>query len=84
MKLILSPAALKGLRKLPTRDAAAMLAALKEIAADPFGQHAKAKKLTDHPGYRARHGEWRAVYRLDRQSDEMVVDRVNHRSEVYR
>ncbi|MEO5336857.1 MAG: type II toxin-antitoxin system RelE/ParE family toxin [Magnetospirillum sp. WYHS-4] len=57
---------------------------LKEIAADPFAPCAKAKKLTGHPGFRARHGDWRAVYRLDLETEEMVVDRVGHRREVYR
>jgi mRNA interferase RelE/StbE len=84
VKLILTPAALKGLRKIPTKDAAVLLALLNQIAADPFGPHNQAKKLTDQPGYRMRHGDWRALYRLDRQADEMVVERVSHRSEVYR
>ncbi|MBF0094472.1 MAG: type II toxin-antitoxin system RelE/ParE family toxin [Alphaproteobacteria bacterium] len=84
MRLILTQAAIRALRKLPARDAKALLGMLGEIAADPFGSHAKAKKMTDHPGYRARYGDWRAIYRLDNQTGEMVVDRIGHRSEVYR
>ena len=84
MKLVFGPAAQKGLRRVPVKDAAALLAMLKEIAADPFGPHPQAKKLTEHPGFRVRQGEWRAVYRLDRQAGEMLVETVGHRSEVYR
>ena len=84
MNLIFSPVALKALRKVPAKEAAILLAILKEIAADPFAPHVKAEKLTDHPGFRARQGDWRAVYRLDRQSGEMIVDLIAHRSEVYK
>lgn len=84
MKLIFAPVAVKGLRGMPAKDAAAMVAILKEIAVDPFAPCAKAKRLTGHPGFRVRHGDWRAVYRLDPEAGEMVVNRVGHRREVYR
>jgi mRNA interferase RelE/StbE len=84
MKLILTTAALKGLRKIPTKDATALYATLEEIAADPIGEHPKAKKLVGLPGYRARQGDWRAIYTLDREADEMIVDLIGNRGEVYR
>ena len=84
MKLVYSSAAIKSLRKIPVNDAAGLRGALDVIAADPFGQHANAKKLTDHPGFRVRHGHWRAVYRVDRETEEIVVEKIGHRKEVYR
>jgi mRNA-degrading endonuclease RelE of RelBE toxin-antitoxin system len=84
VKLIYTTSALKALRKVPGKDAAALMATLAEIAAEPFTPHPRARKLTDHPGFRSRQGDWRAVYRIDRATEEMIVETVGHRSEVYK
>ena len=55
-----------------------------KVAEDPMGQYPWAKRLTDQPGFRVRQGRWRAVYRLDRDTGEMIVDRVAKRDEVHR
>jgi mRNA-degrading endonuclease RelE of RelBE toxin-antitoxin system len=34
--------------------------------------------------FRVRHGDWRAVYVVDRAADVVRVERIGHRSEVYR
>lgn len=60
-----------------------MLGKLKDVAADPFGRHPGAAAMTGG-GHRLRHGEWRAVYRIDRDGDAVIVDAVKHRREVYR
>jgi mRNA-degrading endonuclease RelE of RelBE toxin-antitoxin system len=49
-----------------------------------MGQYPWAKRLTDHPGYCIRQGDWRAAYRLDYESGEMIVDKIAKRDEVYR
>jgi mRNA interferase RelE/StbE len=84
MELIFSPAAAKTLTKLPAKDRAALISKLEKVAANPMGQYPWAKRLTGHPGYRIRQGDWRAVYRLDFESGEMVVDKIAKRDEVYR
>jgi mRNA interferase RelE/StbE len=84
MKLIFSPAAAKALTKLPRKDGAALMSKLKQVAGNPRGQYPWAKRLTDHPGFRIRQGYWRAVYRLDHESGEMIVDKIAKRDEVYR
>lgn len=84
MRLIFSPAAVKALSRLPRREASGLLAKLQQVAADPMGQYPWAKRLTDQPGFRVRQGDWRAVYRLDHDAGEMVVDRIAKRDEVYR
>jgi len=84
LKLSLSPAAVKALTKLPRGEAAGLLAKLNQVAGDPMGQYPWAKRLTDQPGFRVRQGEWRAVYRLDHDAGEMIVDKVAKRDEVYR
>ena len=80
MRLTYTPAALKALRKTPAK----VVAELQAVAVDPHGQHPWAKRLTDQPGYRVRQGDWRAVYRLDSKTDEMIVDTIAKRDEVYK
>lgn len=84
MKLIFAPAAVKALTRLPGKDQVALLAKLQQVANDPTGRHPWAKRLTDQPGFRVRHGDWRAVYRLDHATGEMIVDKIAKRDEVYR
>ena len=38
-------------------------------------------KLVGEPGYRLRHGDWRAVFEL---MDDVYVVRIAHRRDVYR
>jgi mRNA interferase RelE/StbE len=83
VRLILLPDAAKALRRMPRRDAESLLGRLRAVAADPFGEHPAAKAFGGGTG-RVRHGDWRALYRLDEVRDEMVVSRVAHRREVYR
>ncbi len=60
------------------------MAKLQEVAAAPKERYPWAKRLTDQPGYRVRQGDWRAIYRLDHDTDEMIVERIAKRDEVYR
>ncbi len=84
MRLIYSPAAVKALRKGPIKAMTALRTKLQRVASDPMGQHAWAKRLTDRPGFRVREGDWRALYRLDHEADEMIVDAIATRGEIYR
>jgi len=84
MKLLFSPAAVKALARIPRKEEAGLLAKLRQVADDPTGKHPWAKRLTDQPGFRLRQGDWRAVYRLDHEAGEMIVDRIAKRDEVYR
>lgn len=84
MELIVTPAAAKAFAKLPRKDALALLSKLKQVAADPMADHPAAKRLVGSTEFRVRHGDWRAVYVLDRDAGQMVVTKVAKRSEVYR
>ena len=84
MKLIFSPGAARALPRLPRKDGMALLAKLQQVAEDPLGKYPWAKRLTDQPGFRARHGDWRAIYRLDHGSGEMLVEKIAKREEAYR
>ena len=85
MLLRYTPAARKDLAGLPAKVAAAIMGKLDAIAADPFAPHASATKLVGTvAGYRVRHGDWRAKYHVDGAAGLVVVERVQHRSDVYR
>jgi mRNA interferase RelE/StbE len=62
-----------------------LLERLRAVAADPSGPHLFVRPIMGEAGlHRLRHGDWRAIYRLDRAEDVMVVEHVAHRREVYR
>ena len=84
MRLIFSPAAIKAFRRAPADVSHDLVTKLRKVADDPQGTHPWAKRLTDQPGFRVRQGDWRAIYRLDYETAEMVVDRIAKRDEVYR
>ena len=42
------------------------------------------KKLTGHPGYRLRVGDWRVLYLVERQILVVQVIEIGHRREIYR
>jgi len=83
MELIFAPAALRSLRSIRPHDAEALVAKLKQFAADPFGKHSFAKGLTGG-GTRVRHGDWRAVCVIDGKTVSVIVVKIGNRREVYR
>jgi len=83
VELIYSPAAIRALRSMPGRDAAALVRKLERVAAAPFATYPWAKPLKGG-GYRVRQGDWRAVYNIDRETDTLRVDLIGNRREVYR
>ena len=83
MVLLLSPAALKALMGMPKRERAQLKARLDAIAAAPGEQHASVTALQGEPRgrFRVRQGDYRAEFRND--GEDVVVDRIGHRREVY-
>jgi mRNA-degrading endonuclease RelE of RelBE toxin-antitoxin system len=87
VKLIVSPTAAQAMqpKQMQPRDATALLRKLGEFAADPFGSHSWALPLVGRPDRaRVRQGDWRAVVLIVRAEDTVIVERVEHRREVYR
>jgi mRNA interferase RelE/StbE len=56
---------------------------IKELSNNP-NRMRNVKKLTDHPGYRLRVGDWRVIYTVN--EDELVIHVINikTRGEVYK
>ncbi len=78
-----STTAIKALRKAPADVAKRIRAKLGDLARDPMAAP-NVKKLTNHPGYRLRVGDWRVIYLV--QHEELVIQVVDlgQRKEVYR
>jgi len=84
MRLLFSPAAAKALTRMPRKEGTLLLEKLQQVARDPVGRHGWVKPLTGVAGFRVRQGDWRALYRLDYETGDMVVDKIARRDEVYR
>jgi mRNA interferase RelE/StbE len=82
-KLEFSRDAVKALVRMPRDQAVRVRRKLDELARDPIGAP-NVKKLTGHPGFRLRVGDWRVVYLL--QNDRLVVQiiRIAPRGGVYK
>ncbi len=83
--LVYERPAVKGLKKMVAKAAGAMQDTLDTIAADPFAHHPNVRPLEGtKAGFRLRQGDWRAVYRIDRETRTMVVEWIGPRGEAYR
>jgi mRNA interferase RelE/StbE len=79
-QLDLAKSARKDLDALPERDRTAILRALDELRADPFGHH-NAERLREHVfGWRLRVRAYRVLYDLDPIVRTIVVARIERRS----
>jgi mRNA-degrading endonuclease RelE of RelBE toxin-antitoxin system len=85
LKLIVSALAAKDLAALPGRDRRALFGKVEAFAADPFATHPAVRPMRGHEDrIRLRHGDWRAVCRIDRAAAAVTLERVAHRREIYR
>lgn len=85
MRLLIEKTALKAMRRMQPKLADAIVAAMERIAADPFGDHPNALRLVGtRESFRLRHGDWRALYRIDRETQQVVLEDVRKREDAYR
>ncbi len=68
---------------MPRNNALIIAKKIKELAADPHAMR-NVKKLTNHPGYRLRVGDWRVVYTVNDNELFIQVVSVKTRGEVYK
>ncbi|MEE9453997.1 MAG: type II toxin-antitoxin system RelE/ParE family toxin [Paracoccaceae bacterium] len=78
MQVIITNTAAKDLRKMPKRDAAAILVKLDIYATKGVGD---VTKLQGRDGYRLRHGKYRAIFEIN---GDVIVLIIAHRSKVYK
>ena len=86
MRLVVERAALRRLGDLPQPARAALLRRLRIIAADPFAKHANVERYkgAGRTRFRLRQGQWRVIYAVDREAQEMRVQVIDTRGSVYR
>lgn len=78
-----SKEARKALKSMPRNTAALIIEKIGALAADPFVLNNNVKKLTNHPGYRLRVGDWRVVYTIHEQVLLIAVVRIAPRGGAY-
>lgn len=82
-KITFSKEADKALRRMPRNNALIIANKIKELASNPNTMR-NVKKLTDHPGYRLRVGDWRVVYTVNNNELLIHVISIKTRGEVYK
>lgn len=82
-RVLLERAAERDLRRLPARLHDRVIAAIRELSFEP--RPSGCRKLTGADrDWRIRVGDYRIVYEIDDAVEEVRVNRVRHRREVYR
>jgi mRNA interferase RelE/StbE len=82
-KITFSKDADKALRRMPRNVSQNIANKIKELANNPCEMR-NVKKLTNHPGYRLRVGDWRVVYTINDNELLIHVINVKTRGEVYK
>ena len=78
-----SKAARKALKAMPRNTARLIMEKVEALATDPMAPNNNVKKLTNHPGYRLRVGDWRVVYLVHENTLLIAVVRIAPRGDVY-
>ncbi len=78
-----SKSARKALKAMPRNVAKLIVDKIGAMAADPFAPNNNVRKLTIHPGYRLRVGDWRVVCLIHERALLIAVVRIAPRGEAY-
>jgi mRNA-degrading endonuclease RelE of RelBE toxin-antitoxin system len=85
MKLVFTRAAQRRLGRMSAKMRTALVDRLEAIADQPFATHANVERIKgERDAFRLRRGDWRAIYRIEREAGEMRVLGVEPRGSVYR
>ncbi len=68
---------------MPRNTAKLICEKIEALGADPFAPNNNVRKLTSHPDYRLRIGDWRVVYLVQEQALVIAVVRIAPRGEAY-
>jgi len=79
-KVLLHPSAAKALKKLPETEKTRMKLALEEVSVDPYEA---GKPLHPSDYWSTRRGDYRAIYTINRDQNQVIVLFVGHRKKVY-
>lgn len=73
----------KVLRRMPRNVVLVIAGKIKELAESPLRMR-NVKKLTDHPGYRLRVGDWRVIYTVKEEELLIHIVKIKSRGEFYK
>jgi mRNA interferase RelE/StbE len=73
----------KALKAMPRNTAKLVLEKIGALAVDPLAPNNNVRKLTNHPGYRLRVGDWRVIYLLHEEVLIIAVVRIAPRGDAY-
>lgn len=82
-KITFSKQADKVLRRMPRNVALVIAGKIKE-SAESLLRIRNVKKLTDHPGYRLRVGDWRVIYTVKEEDLLIHIVKIKSQGEVYK
>lgn len=78
------PRALRLFETLPRPAQERLVAAIDNLASNPYPPPPHGRKLTDGGGYRLRVGDYRVIYEVDSTARRVVVTWVGPRRDAYR
>lgn len=85
VNVLFSRGALRKLPDLPERDRAALIAKITAFPNDPFQPATAVQPIKSKPhAVRIRQGDWRAICRIDRVENVVMVELIGNRREIYR
>jgi mRNA interferase RelE/StbE len=85
MELAYTKEAIKALKRVQPKVSRTLREALAKIATDPFATHPNALPMEGtKSGFRLRHGDWKALYVVDRAKQMMTIVDVKSRGEAYK
>ena len=83
-KIAYSSTAIKSRRRLPADLRKRLSAKIEAVARDPHGPQPQVRPLKGLDAYRLRVGDWRVIYELDENTENLVVLDIRKREEAYR
>jgi mRNA interferase RelE/StbE len=81
--IVFKPSIEKDLRSLPKSVIARVLRQIETLSENPFSRQS-VKLAGAEQLYRIRVGDYRVVYAVDKEAQEIIVHYIRHRREVYR
>lgn len=83
-KLVFLKQPRKKLLSLSKKVAKSIMRKMENVAKDPFKKNNNAEKLQGVDGFRLRHGDWRIIYKVEKEIITVVVVKIESRGEAYK
>jgi mRNA interferase RelE/StbE len=81
-KILIKPSAVKELKKISNSDFERIKEKIRKLAPDPRPKGCE--KLSHEEKYRLRQGNYRIIYFVDDENQEITIYKIGHRREVYK